>query len=914
MMEIPVRILHIDDNYAAGGAVEMELERRQYPSSVRFVTKKAEFLDAIARQAFEVILVDLRMSPDFEGEEALQLARSRCPGIPCIVLAETLEEEQAIKAVADGAADYVLKDNLCRLVPAIERARADARKSRQGAEAEQKLCRVTEKLQQVQKELGENKRVQEEWRVAEESYRRVFDAMTEAAALFDLVYDGSGAVVDCMFRGMNPAFEFLVGAKKSEHLGSPASEFFGDVLHLDLFHRVAVTGQPGLYETYAPSIGKYIVISVVPSGRRSVAAILTDITERKEMEEALLRTQHRLSLTQEAARIGIFDWNITTGQTVWTPELAKLFGISVPGHRHTFEDWSRLIHPDDRLRVERTIRDWLLSDRNEERLEYQLIRPDGNVHWMELLARLVRDSEGRPIRMIGTNLDITERKRGEEALHRSNDKMRKILESIHDAFYSLDENWRFTYVNQRACELWKKKPEELIGQNIWEVFSLGTETMAYREMHRAMEEEREGVFETYSEVIKSWVHVRVYPTDEGIAVYVLDITDRKKAEESLRRSEQLYRAIGETINWGIWVCDPDGKNIYVSPSFLKMVGMTQEECSEFGWGNVLHPDDAEETIAAWKECSRTGTFWERAHRFKGADGKYHHVLARGIPVRDERGAITCWAGINLDIDEMMEKGEEMKRLVEQRTQELVTATQELESFSSSVPHDLKAPLRVIGGFARLLLDGQSEQLNKKQREYLQLIMENADQMNDLVDALLTFSRVTRQVAHMTKVDVHTLVQSIVEQEERAIGAPGNSSAVSVNIGELPDAMADPVLLRQVFANLISNALKSTRMVPEPRIEIGARVEEDSLIYFVSNNGVGFSPAAGKKLFDVFQHLHAQSQFEGTGVGLASVRKIVERHGGKVWAEGEEGKGATFYVALPRQPVLPASTPQLSTMS
>lgn len=913
-MEIPVRILHIDDNYSDGGPVEMELERRRFPATVRFVTKKADFLEAIAHQAFDIILADFVMPPDFGGEEALQLAHSQCPDIPCILLAERPEEEEVVKALGSGAVDYVLKDNLCRLVPAIERALAQGRMARQSQEAEQKLRRMDDKLQEAQKELAESKRLQAERWTGGEQYRRVFTAMSEAAAIFELVYDGSGAAIDCIFRDMNPAFELLVGVKKSDQVGKLASEFFGDVLRLDLFHRIAVTGQPGSYETYAPSLGKHVVISAAATDPRSVAAVFTDITERKEMEEALLKNQHRLSLTQEAGKLGVFDWNITTGLTVWTPELARLFGISVPGHRHTFEDWFELIHPDDRLRVERTIRDWLLSDRNEERLEYQIFRPDGKVRWMELFARLVREPGGRPIRMIGTNLDITERKAGEEALRKSNENMRKILESIHDAFYSVDRDWRFTYVNTRACELWKKKPEELIGQNVWDVFSVGPETMAFRELHQAMADGSECAFETYSDVLNSWVQVRVYPTDEGIAVYLLDISDRKKAEASLRRSEQLYRAIGETINWGIWVCEPDGKNIYASPSFLQMVGMTQEECSEFGWGKVLHPDDAETTISAWKECSQSGTFWERAHRFKGVDGKYHHVLARGIPVRDEKGTITCWAGINLDIDELMEREQEMERRVEQRTRELVRANQELESFSYSVSHDLKAPLRVISGFAKLLMDGQAEQLSPKAREYLQLITENTDRMNELVNALLTFSRITRQVPHVTRVDVHNLVESVIEQERQAAGGSRAGVPASIDIGDLPPVDADPVLLRQVFANLIANALKFSREVAQPKIEIGACNDQDFFVYFVRDNGVGFPAADAKKLFHVFQRLHGQTEFEGTGVGLANVRKIIERHGGKVWAEGDQGNGATFYVALPRtQPVIKESTSQPSTI-
>ena len=128
-----------------------------------------------------------------------------------------------------------------------------------------------------------------------------------------------------------------------------------------------------------------------------------------------------------------------------------------------------------------------------------------------------------------------------------------------------------------------------------------------------------------------------------------DITERKQAEEALRQSERLYRGIGEAIDYGVWMCDADGRNTYASESFLKMVGITQQQCSDFGWGNVLHPDDAERTIAAWKECVRTGGNWDIEHRFRGVDGQWHYVLARGVPIRDEQGHITCWAGINLDI-------------------------------------------------------------------------------------------------------------------------------------------------------------------------------------------------------------------------------------------------------------------------
>jgi PAS domain S-box-containing protein len=143
-----------------------------------------------------------------------------------------------------------------------------------------------------------------------------------------------------------------------------------------------------------------------------------------------------------------------------------------------------------------------------------------------------------------------------------------------------------------------------------------------------------------------------------------DITGRTKAEVASERNEQIYRAIGESIDYGVWVCAPDGRNIYASPSFLKLVGLTQEQCSDFGWGDVLHPDDAARTVAAWKECVRTGGNWDIEHRFRGVDGQWHPVLARGVPVRDEQGRLICWAGINLDITERKRIEDTLRFLVQ----------------------------------------------------------------------------------------------------------------------------------------------------------------------------------------------------------------------------------------------------------
>jgi PAS domain S-box-containing protein len=161
---------------------------------------------------------------------------------------------------------------------------------------------------------------------------------------------------------------------------------------------------------------------------------------------------------------------------------------------------------------------------------------------------------------------------------------------------------------------------------------------------------------------------------------VLNITLRKQTEAVMERSERLYRAIGESIDYDVWVCEPDGRNIYASPSFLKLVGITQEQCSNFGWGDVLHPEDAARTIAAWKECVRTGGTWDIEHRFRGVDSQWHPILARGVPVRGEQGTVTCWAGINLDISRLKQAEAEVRRHAE----ELAAANEELTRFNEAM--------------------------------------------------------------------------------------------------------------------------------------------------------------------------------------------------------------------------------------
>ena len=246
--------------------------------------------------------------------------------------------------------------------------------------------------------------------------------------------------------------------------------------------------------------------------------------------------------------------------------------------------------------------------------------------------------------------------------------------------------------------------------------------------------------------------------------------------------------------------------------------------------------------------------------------------------------------------ELQKHRDHLEELVEQRTVELVVVNKELESFSYSVSHDLRAPLRAIDGFSRILLEDYTEKLDDEGKRLLNIIQNNTQKMGQLIDDLLAFSRVGRQEKKLLNIDMAELAKGVFKELNDTV----TGQTIQSNINSIPNASGDRSMIRQVFINLLSNAIKFTRPKGTSIIEVGGWTEENENIYYVKDNGVGFDMKYSDKLFNVFQRLHSSSEFEGTGVGLAIVQRIIHRHGGRVWAEGEVGKGATFFFTLPRK--------------
>ena len=368
-----------------------------------------------------------------------------------------------------------------------------------------------------------------------------------------------------------------------------------------------------------------------------------------------------------------------------------------------------------------------------------------------------------------------------------------------------------------------------------------------------------------------------------------EITERRRAEETLRRSEQLYRAVGESIDYGVWVCDPAGRNLYASPSFLKLVGLTQEEWAAFGWGQALHPDEAEPTLAAWRECVRSGANWDREHRFRGVDGEWHPVLSRGVPVRDDRGQVVYWAGINLDIRSIKEAEEALRQ-----------ADRHKDAFLAMLAHELRNPLAPLrNSLTALRLRGDDPAVRE---QGLAMAERQVEQLTRLLDDLLDMARIRqgKLVLKAAPVDLNEIVAHAVETVRPAVEAQQHSLEVVVPPCRVP-LNGNPVRLQQVFVNLLTNACRYTP--PGGRIRLTLDVKEGQAVVSVRDTGIGLAADMRTRIFNLYAQADSAREQDqsGLGIGLALVRGLVTSHGGSVQAHSDgPGRGSEFVVRLPLQ--------------
>lgn len=508
-------------------------------------------------------------------------------------------------------------------------------------------------------------------------------------------------------------------------------------------------------------------------------------------------------------------------------------------------------------------------------------------------------------------VEIDERRHMEQALLQSRAEFQALLESAPDAIVNVDADGRIVLVNSQTEKMFGYSREELLGQPV--------EVLIPPRYHRAHIHHR-GSYTASPTTRPMGIGLKLagrrkegseFPVEISLSPVrtqnefcvmsiIRDVSDRQRAEERLSESESRFRTLVEQVrDYAIFGLDRQGVVTSWNKGAERVYGYGSEEIvgQHFSRFFTLAEISSGKPPRELEIAAAEGVYKEVGQRVR-KDGVHIWVDVLITALRDPDGTLRGFAKVTRDITERKRAQEEIAKLneeLEHRVHELSSVNQELETFSYSVSHDLRAPLRAIAGFSQALEEDYADVLDKQGKDYARRVNAATQRLNQLIDDMLTLSRVTRsEMSRETPADLTGMAQSIVAQWR----ATQPDRQVEIVIQPHLETHGDPRLLRIALENLLGNAWKFTSKVPQARIELGtAGTEDDRIVYFVRDNGAGFDMTYSDKLFGPFQRLHTATEFPGTGIGLATVQRIIHRHGGRVWADSVVGEGATFYFTL-----------------
>lgn len=774
-------------------------------------------------------------------------------------------------------------------------------------------------------------------------------AIVETAVDGILTFDDTG-----MINTFNPAAERAFGYKESELTGQPLglllpepyrSEYDRDLSEyrrsgkrkiLAVARELQGLRKDGTAFPMELSLGETPLLD-----RRTFTGIVRDITERKRSEQSLRENRERLKAALAASGTGTFRWFIQSGQLEWDEELGRLFGLPTGQTVRTLDQFLGMIHPEDRAGV--IARSALCArDGVDFEMDYRVVWPNGTVRWLAERGKTVFGDNSRPAYMLGACADVTERVRMQDALSESESRFRTLAEVVPQLVWSSDAEGRMEYFNSRWHRYSGLKVEDSLG-NGW-IATVHPEDAA-RTVELWQDSIRTG--EPYEAEYRlrggdghyRWFLARAFPQRDAAGRVLrwfgtsTDVDDQIRAHQELAESREGFRQLTEAVPQIVWTSNMRGEIDYFNGRWFDYTAMPPDRSRGLGWLSVVHPDDRPGVVASWEfSRGRSNRHVVEYRLFHAPENEYRWHLSSALPVHGADGAVIQWVGTLTDIDAHRRESERLEHLVRERTGELAQSVaalqqeieerrraelkeqaavaelrrsnEELEKFAYVASHDLQEPLRKIQTFGDRLQNAASDTLSDQARDYLLRILASTVRMRQLISDLLTFARVTTKGQPFTRVDLSGLLGEVLSDLEVSI----QQVEGKVIIGDLPTLEADPLQMRQLFQNLIGNALKFHKPGVSPVITVYAEAAElpaegnnpslPAWCISIADNGIGFDEKYLDRIFQVFQRLHGRTEYEGTGVGLAICRKIVERHSGSMTAMSVPGEGATFLVVLP----------------
>lgn len=560
-----------------------------------------------------------------------------------------------------------------------------------------------------------------------------------------------------------------------------------------------------------------------------------------------------------------------------------------------------LIHPDDILRLKNTFQEVLASPNKSIYSCHRLKHKQNYYIWVEgTITNMLSDPSVKAI--VSNFRNITERENYEEKIRASELKYRSLFEHATDGIFICNELGKYVDVNLSATLMMGYSKEEILQLSIYDLLlpeDLKKNPSKFNELQKGKPIlSKRYLRKKDGSSIPVELNSKLMPNGEMMAI-VRDISERKEAEKKLEKSEKLFRTLIDNNADMMTLAHPEGQLLYVSPSITNILGFSEEEYKNGLGPDFIHPDDVPGFIEQMMGIiDQPGKSFYRQQQLLHKDGTYRwcegittnmlHDPDIGALVSNFRD-ITCRKKAEEEIQKL---NEELEQKVINRTAQLKVANNELEAFTYSVSHDLKTPLRAVNGYAQILNEDFGKELDIEGKRIIGNIRHYTNKMGMLIDNLLEFSKLGRKEIQMTEIDMNKLVDSVMIEINKSI-----EYKAELNIFNLHPIKADYSLLYQVVFNLLSNSIKYSSKTAKPMIELFSKKVNNEVIFSIKDNGVGFEMQYVDKLFGVFQRLHSLEEFEGTGVGLAIAQRIITKHGGKIWAEGEKNKGAIFYFSL-----------------
>ncbi|WP_445664073.1 PAS domain S-box protein [Fodinibius sp. AD559] len=973
------QILLITDNKSDVNLIQFELDKIDIPVQLNVISKELQLKKRLKSNPPNLIICNYKQ-PSLPGTEALNIVRANHPYLPFILISESTGEEKAVNAILEGASDYVTKQNLSRLGPAILREMSSYKEhKKQSAQLEKTRNRYESLIQSVNGIVWEA------------------DADT-----FEFQYISSKA-------------KELLGYDPKEWLSK--SNFWQEHIHPDdrqqAINFCRDKTKQGIDHSFEYRmldadneivwLRDYVTVITTNGEPDHLRGLMMDISKEKEAER-------QRDKAYKIADIGHWELDLINEEIFWSDAIKKLHEVDDDFNPDLEEAINFYKEGEHQKRITDAVEQAIQKGAPFD-LELKIITAENNERWV----RAVGEPEfrnGQCVRIFGSTQDITERKEIEL-------KFRDVVEHSTNMFYRHDTDHVLSYVSPQAQEFLGYPPEE--AKQRWTEFITDHPINKEGLKHTQRAIETGETQPSYSLQLKKrngekiWVRVNEAPLIENGETIVIvgsltDITEQKKAEEKIKEANKKLKSAQDIAKLGYWELNLETNDIYWSDQTYKIWEFSPNKDITFDLLlERMHPEDREDFLEQDEKAINNGVPLNLEHRIVLPDGsqKWLHVIA-SINTRsngrsfyegtvqditaekeaerdkietlqrisdaffavDEDWIVTYWnkraeqvlgtssediVGKNLwdvyddaieldfytqyhkavdeqvtvnfeefypgvekwfevsaypsetglsvyfrDITEQKENHEQLKQLnkeLEERADELAAANEELEQFAYVASHDLQEPLRMVSSFLERLEQKYSNQLDDKAQQYINFAVDGAHRMRRIILDLLNYSRMNQNDFEREQVDLNDLLEEITKLEQTLI----EENEADIIFNNLPVIKASKTPIQQVFQNLINNAVKYHSPNIKPVVTIDSKETDNYWEFSVSDNGIGIREEFQDNIFTIFQRLHTQDEYAGTGIGLSVSKKIIEKHGGEIWVESEEGEGSTFYFTV-RKPV------------